>query len=134
MLLTDYVVIWCLCFYYVCMASSTCGCEATVAFIREMAGAPRNPAPRNHFSVWIVKPSGCHCTDALGGGNIVECRPLFGTLPLALHVIWRIAARRSVRHPDPRLSYGRPGQLEEAGRGETAQRGMGRVVQKEHFP
>ena len=24
---------------------------------------PRNPAPRNHFLVWIVKPSGCHCTD-----------------------------------------------------------------------
>ena len=29
----------------------------------EMGGAPRNPAARNHFSVWIVKPSGCHCTD-----------------------------------------------------------------------
>ena len=31
--------------------------------VREMGGAPRNPAPRNHLSVWIVKPSGCHCTD-----------------------------------------------------------------------
>ena len=31
--------------------------------IREMGGAPRNPAPRNHFLVWIVKPSGWHCTD-----------------------------------------------------------------------
>ena len=31
--------------------------------IREMGGAPRNPAPRNHLLVWIVKPSGCHCTD-----------------------------------------------------------------------
>ena len=31
--------------------------------IREMGGAPRNPAPRNHFLVWIVKPSGCHCAD-----------------------------------------------------------------------
>ena len=29
----------------------------------EMGGAPRNPAPRNHLFVWIVKPSGCHCTD-----------------------------------------------------------------------
>ena len=28
-----------------------------------MGGAPRNPAPRNHLLVWIVKPSGCHCTD-----------------------------------------------------------------------
>ena len=28
-----------------------------------MGGAPRNPAPRNHFLVWIVKPSGWHCTD-----------------------------------------------------------------------
>ena len=24
--------------------------------VREMGGAPRNPAPRNHFLVWIVKP------------------------------------------------------------------------------
>ena len=31
--------------------------------VREMGGAPRNPAPRNHFWVRIVKPSGCHCTD-----------------------------------------------------------------------
>ena len=30
---------------------------------REMGGAPRNPAPRSHFLVWIVKPSGFHCTD-----------------------------------------------------------------------
>ena len=28
-----------------------------------MRGAPRNPAPRNHLLVGIVKPSGCHCTD-----------------------------------------------------------------------
>ena len=35
--------------------------------LREMGGAPRNPAPRSHFLVWIVKPSGCHCTDAFGG-------------------------------------------------------------------
>ena len=31
--------------------------------VREMGGAPRNLAPRNHFSVRIVRPSGCHCTD-----------------------------------------------------------------------
>ena len=35
--------------------------------VREMGGAPRNPAPRNHFLVWIVKPSGCHCADAFDG-------------------------------------------------------------------
>ena len=35
--------------------------------LRGMGGAPMNPAPRNHFLVWIVKPSGCHCTDAFGG-------------------------------------------------------------------
>ena len=29
----------------------------------EMGGAPRNPAPKNHLLVSIVKPSGCHCTD-----------------------------------------------------------------------
>ena len=33
--------------------------------VREMGGAPRNPAPRNHFLVRIAKPSGRHCTDAL---------------------------------------------------------------------
>ena len=37
--------------------------------IRDMGGAPRNPAPRNHFFVWIVKPSGCRYTDAFGGKN-----------------------------------------------------------------
>ena len=31
--------------------------------VREMGGDPRNPAPRSHFWVWIVEPSGCHCTD-----------------------------------------------------------------------
>ena len=30
---------------------------------REMGGAPRNLAPRNHLLMWIVKQSGCHCTD-----------------------------------------------------------------------
>ena len=37
--------------------------------IRVMGGAPRNPAPRSRCLVWIVKPSGCHCTDALGGNE-----------------------------------------------------------------
>ena len=49
-----------------------------------MGGAPRNPAPRNHLLVWIVKPSGCHCTDAFDGKNVVECPPLLGALPLSL--------------------------------------------------
>ena len=35
--------------------------------LREMGGAPRNPSPRNHFLVWIVKSPGCHCKDAFGG-------------------------------------------------------------------
>ena len=52
--------------------------------LREMGGDPRNPAPRNHLLVCIVKPSGCHCIDACGGQNIVECRPLLGALPLSL--------------------------------------------------
>ena len=47
-----------------------------------MGGAPRNPAPWNHFSVRTVKPSGCLCTDAFGGEkkHVVECRPLIGAL------------------------------------------------------
>ena len=52
--------------------------------VREMGGAPRNPAPGNLCLVWIVKPSGCHCTYAFGGKDIVECRPLSGALPLSL--------------------------------------------------
>ena len=49
--------------------------------IREMGGAPRNPEP---FLVWIVKPSGCHCTDACGRGKKyrVECRHLLAAPPL----------------------------------------------------
>ena len=31
--------------------------------VREMGSDPRNPAPRNHLLVRIVKPSGRHCTD-----------------------------------------------------------------------
>ena len=41
--------------------------RAAALSLRETGGAPRNPAPRSHFSVRIVKPSGCHCTDAFGG-------------------------------------------------------------------
>ena len=51
-----------------------------------MGGAPRNPAPRNHFLLWIVRPLGCHCTDAFGGNNLVDCRPLLGALPLSLNI------------------------------------------------
>ena len=46
----------------------------TTTSIRELGGAPRNPAPRNRFLAWIVKPSGCHCTGAFGGATtVVEC-------------------------------------------------------------
>ena len=42
-----------------------------------MGGAPRNPAPRNHLSAWIVEPSGCHRTDAIlvGGNNCNSADP-----------------------------------------------------------
>ena len=36
---------------------------------RELGGAPRNLAPRNHLWVSIVKPSGCRCTGAFGGNE-----------------------------------------------------------------
>ena len=52
-----------------------------------MGGAPRNPAPRNHLLMWIVKTSGCHCTDAFGGKEIVECPALLGALPPSLAVL-----------------------------------------------
>ena len=54
--------------------------------LREIGGAPRNPAPMNHLLVWIVKPSGCDCTDVLGGNKSVKCRPLLGALPLSLNL------------------------------------------------
>ena len=44
-------------------AGQPSGQAAALQPIREMGGAPWNPAPRNHFLVWIVSPSGCHCTD-----------------------------------------------------------------------
>ena len=52
--------------------------------IREMGGAPRNPAPRNHFLARIVKPAGCHCTDAFGGKrNRGVPTPLRSTSPFS---------------------------------------------------
>ena len=52
-----------------------------------MGGAPRNPAPRLQESglVRMVKLSGCHRTDAFGGGkkHIAECGPPLGALPLS---------------------------------------------------
>ena len=45
-------------------AAMVARCRAAgVMAMREMGGAPRNPAPRNHFLAWIVEPPGCHCTD-----------------------------------------------------------------------
>ena len=56
--------------------------EQLLHHLGEMGGAPRNPAPRKHFLLWTVKPSGCHCTDACGGNS---CRRvpnlLLGALP-----------------------------------------------------
>ena len=57
-----------------------------------MGGAPRNPAPRNHFSAsdcqttrlplrrWALDEQSCH----RGLTHIVECRPLSGALPPSL--------------------------------------------------
>ena len=47
--------------------------------LREMGGAPKN-----HFLVWIVRPSGCHCTDAFGGDNYRRVpTPLRSTSPFS---------------------------------------------------
>ena len=48
---------------------------AILPYLREMGGAPRNPAPRNHFLAWIVKSPGCHCTDAF---DAQQTPPLLG--------------------------------------------------------
>ena len=56
--------------YHICIDASVLYVLAAAAgprrpghSLREMGGAPWNLAPRNHFLVWIVKPSGCLCTD-----------------------------------------------------------------------
>ena len=72
--------------YYDMAYDSTC--------ILEMGGAPKNPAPRNHPSVRIVKSPGCRRTDAFGRE---ECRrvptPLRSTSPFSgvLQVLTRDA-------------------------------------------
>ena len=49
-----------------------------------LGGASRNPAPRNHFLVRIVKPSGSHCTDAYGGNKYpIVPTPLRSTSPFS---------------------------------------------------
>ena len=68
--------------------------HAVCAHIREMGGAPRNPAPRNHLLVWIVKPSGCHCTDVLDGKEYRRVpTPLRSTSPFSDYSGHRTAAR-----------------------------------------
>ena len=60
---------------------------------REMGSAPRNPAPRNHFWAWIVRPSGCHCTDAFGGTNISQSAdPSWEHLPF----LWSTACSKGL--------------------------------------
>ena len=60
------------------------GPTAATSELREMGGAPRNPAPRNHCLAWIVKPPGCHCTDALGGNKYRRVpTPLGSTSPFS---------------------------------------------------
>ena len=51
---------------------------------REMGGAPRNPAPRNHLLVWIGIPSGCRCTDTFGENKYRRVpTPLRSTSPFS---------------------------------------------------
>ena len=64
--------------------------------INDMGGAPGNPAPRNHFLVRIVNPSGCHCTDAFGGTTYRRVpTPLRSTSPFPDRR-WRGRVRRTV--------------------------------------
>ena len=67
-------------------AAGTAPLISTASQLSEMGGAPRHPAPWNHLFVWvrIVKPSGCHCTDALGGTEYRRVpTPLRSTSPLS---------------------------------------------------
>ena len=73
--------------------------------VREMGGASRSPAPRNHLLVWIVKPSGCRCTDALGGKTYRRVpTPLRSTSPFSdqdVPSLWSGAKARIVIVPYP---------------------------------
>ena len=64
----------------------TCPC------LREMGGAPRNPAPRNPAPRNHFVGVDCQTTDNLVGKNIAECRPLLGALPLSLIALELAAA------------------------------------------
>ena len=48
---------------YTLVCFSLCICIYVYIYRERERGAPRNPAPRNHSLVWIVKTSGCRCTD-----------------------------------------------------------------------
>ena len=54
-----------------------------IDMVREMGGDPRTLVTGNHLLLWIAESSGCHCTDAFGAANIVECRPLRSTSPFS---------------------------------------------------
>ena len=51
---------------------------------REMGGAPRNPAPRNHLFGGLSNHQAATAQMHLAETNIAECRPLLGALPLSL--------------------------------------------------
>ena len=76
--------------------------------VREMGGAPRNLAPRNHFlgvdcqiirlplHSWALDKQSFHS----GSKHIVECRPHLGAFPLSLRQGHAATpCRRRLRHP-----------------------------------
>ena len=52
--------------------------------IRELGGAPRNPAPRNHFWRGLSDHQAATARTHLVEKHIVECRLLLGAFPLSL--------------------------------------------------
>ena len=79
----------------------------------EMRGAPGSPAAGNHFLVWIVKPSGCHCTDGhLTSRVLTEEQTTYRRVPNPLRsmspftsVCWAVErdSRRCAAHAMTRL-------------------------------
>ena len=80
--------------------------------MREMGGAPRNPAPGNHLWVRIVEPPGCHGTDAFDGKEYRRVpTPLRSTSPFSddtLHIVqMNLLLYQIVQQPALRKSLGK---------------------------
>ena len=77
-----YICVYIYIYIYVCV--HICIWLPQRCTLGEMGGAPRNPAPRNHFWCGLSNHQAATAQMHLVGKKIVECRPPLGALPLFL--------------------------------------------------